>query len=73
MNYKPNFNAKSLVTQSLYDRPVLTSLTDGTSSSFFADILRGVNKVIDETIIWLSGESTIIMICHPFTATAMTA
>ncbi|MFO6497465.1 LacI family DNA-binding transcriptional regulator [Bacillus sp. z60-11] len=49
MNYKPNFNAKSLVTQKSFTIGLfLTSLTDGTSSSFFADILRGVNKVIDE-------------------------
>ncbi|WP_270573074.1 LacI family DNA-binding transcriptional regulator [Bacillus glycinifermentans] len=49
MNYKPNFNAKSLVTQKTFTVGLfLTSLTDGTSSSFFADVLRGVNNVIDE-------------------------
>ncbi|ASB90745.1 LacI family DNA-binding transcriptional regulator [Bacillus sonorensis] len=49
MNYKPNFNAKSLVTQKTFTIGLfLTSLTDGTSSSFFADVLRGVNNVIDE-------------------------
>ncbi|MED1739395.1 LacI family DNA-binding transcriptional regulator [Bacillus swezeyi] len=49
MNYKPNFNAKSLVAQKSFTIGLfLTSLTDGTSSSFFADVLRGVNKVIDE-------------------------
>ncbi|MBU8785521.1 MULTISPECIES: LacI family DNA-binding transcriptional regulator [Bacillus] len=50
MNYKPNFNAKSLVTQKSFTVGLfLTSLTDGTSSSFFADVLRGVNNVIDES------------------------
>ncbi|CAM4354451.1 MAG: LacI family DNA-binding transcriptional regulator [Paenibacillus macerans] len=48
MNYTPNVNAKSLVMQRSYTIGLFfTSLKRGTSSSFFADAMSGVNQVID--------------------------
>lgn len=49
LNYTPNFNAKSLVTQKSYTIGLFfTSISNGTSSSFFADAVTGVNAVINE-------------------------
>ncbi|MEH7118498.1 LacI family DNA-binding transcriptional regulator [Neobacillus vireti] len=49
LNYTPNFNAKSLVTQKSYTIGLFfTSISNGTSSSFFADTVTGVNSVINE-------------------------
>lgn len=47
LNYIPNYNAKSLVLQRSHTIGMFfTSLSKGTSSSFFADTIRGVNSVI---------------------------
>lgn len=47
LNYMPNFNAKSLVLQRSYTIGLFfTSLDKGTSSSFLADTMRGVNRVV---------------------------
>ncbi|MGG1616393.1 LacI family DNA-binding transcriptional regulator [Paenibacillus sp. NRS-1782] len=47
LNYIPNFNAKSLVLQRSHTIGLFfTSISEGTSSSFFADTIRGVNHVI---------------------------
>ncbi|MFD1885652.1 LacI family DNA-binding transcriptional regulator [Paenibacillus wenxiniae] len=47
LNYTPNYNAKSLVLQRSHTIGLFfTSLSYGTSSSFFADTIRGVNSVI---------------------------
>lgn len=49
LNYIPDYNARSLVMQKSYTVGVFfTSITTGTSSSFFADVIRGVNSVINE-------------------------
>ncbi|WP_121611301.1 LacI family DNA-binding transcriptional regulator [Mesobacillus foraminis] len=49
MNYTPNFNAKSLVKQKSYTIGLFyTSISNGTSPSFFADTLKGVNSVISQ-------------------------
>lgn len=49
LNYSPDVNARSLVLQKSYTIGLfLTSLTNGTSSSFLAETIRGVNKVIGE-------------------------
>lgn len=49
LNYTPNFNAKSLVMQKSYTIGLFfTSITNGTSPSFFADAVKGVNSVISE-------------------------
>ncbi|WP_438349232.1 LacI family DNA-binding transcriptional regulator [Paenibacillus sp. FA6] len=49
LNYIPDYNARSLVMQKSYTVGVFfTSITTGTSSSFFADVIRGVNSVISE-------------------------
>lgn len=49
LNYIPNYNAKSLVKQKSYTIGLfLTSITNGTSSSFFVDTVKGVNSVIDQ-------------------------
>lgn len=49
LNYTPNFNAKSLVTQKSYTIGLFfTSISNGTSPSFFADTVKGVNSVINE-------------------------
>lgn len=47
LNYSPNFNAKSLVMQKSYTIGLFfTSISDGTSSSFLAETIKGVNRVI---------------------------
>lgn len=47
LNYTPNYNAKSLVMQKSYTIGLfLTSITNGTSSSFFVETVKGVNSVI---------------------------
>ncbi|WP_160724159.1 LacI family DNA-binding transcriptional regulator [Bacillus sp. USDA818B3_A] len=49
LNYTPNFNAKSLVMQKSYTIGLFfTSISTGTTSSFFADTVTGVNRVINE-------------------------
>ncbi|WP_226665427.1 LacI family DNA-binding transcriptional regulator [Metabacillus litoralis] len=49
LNYTPDVNARSLVLKKSYTIGLfLTSLTEGTSSSFLAETIKGVNKVIDE-------------------------
>ncbi|ULT57025.1 LacI family transcriptional regulator [Neobacillus drentensis] len=49
LNYTPNFNAKSLVMQKSYTIGLFfTSISNGTSPSFFADTVKGVNHVINE-------------------------
>jgi LacI family transcriptional regulator len=49
LNYTPNYNAKSLVMQKSYTIGLfLTSITNGTSSSFFVETVKGVNSVISE-------------------------
>ncbi len=49
LNYTPNFNAKSLVMQKSYTIGLFfTSISNGTSPSFFADTVKGVNSVINE-------------------------
>jgi DNA-binding LacI/PurR family transcriptional regulator len=49
LNYIPDYNARSLVMQKSYTVGVFfTSITTGTSSSFFSDVIRGVNSVISE-------------------------
>ncbi len=47
VNYIPNYNAKSLVLQRSHTIGLFfTSLSRGTSSSFFADTIQGINSVI---------------------------
>ncbi|MGM7723143.1 LacI family DNA-binding transcriptional regulator [Metabacillus sp. Hm71] len=49
LNYSPDVHARSLVMQRSYTIGLfLTSLTEGTSSSFLAETIRGVHTVIDE-------------------------
>jgi LacI family transcriptional regulator len=49
LNYIPNFNAKSLVMQKSYTIGLFfTSISNGTSPSFFVDTVNGVNNVINE-------------------------
>lgn len=49
LNYTPNYNAKSLVMQKSHTIGLfLTSITNGTSSSFFVETVKGVNSVIDQ-------------------------
>jgi DNA-binding LacI/PurR family transcriptional regulator len=49
LNYIPNFNAKSLVMQKSYTIGLFfTSISNGTSPSFFVDTVKGVNSVINE-------------------------
>ncbi|AOZ93585.1 LacI family DNA-binding transcriptional regulator [Paenibacillus crassostreae] len=49
LNYIPDYNARSLVMQKSYTVGVFfTSITTGTSASFFSDVIRGVNSVISE-------------------------
>lgn len=48
LNYTPNFYAKSLVMNKSYTIGLFfTSITNGTSSSFFTDTIKGVNSMID--------------------------
>lgn len=47
LNYSPNVNAKSLVMQKSHTIGLfLTSISNGTSSSFLADTIKGVNSMI---------------------------
>lgn len=49
LDYTPNVNAKSLVMQKSHTIGLfLTSISKGTSSSFLADTIKGVNSVIDQ-------------------------
>jgi DNA-binding LacI/PurR family transcriptional regulator len=49
LNYTPNFNAKSLVLQKSHTIGLFfTSITNGTSPSFFTDTVIGVNSAINE-------------------------
>lgn len=49
LNYTPNVNAKSLVLQKSYTIGLFfTSLTEGTSSSFLSEVIRGVNRIISK-------------------------
>jgi len=49
LNYSPNYSAKSLVTQKSYTIGLFfTSISDGTSASFFSDTIKGVNSVISQ-------------------------
>ncbi|MCY8838256.1 LacI family DNA-binding transcriptional regulator [Bacillus atrophaeus] len=49
LNYTPNVNAKSLAMQKSHTIGLFfTSITNGTSHSFFADTIKGVNRVISE-------------------------
>ncbi len=49
LDYTPNYNAKSLVMQKSHTIGLfLTSITNGTSSSFFVETVKGVNSVIDQ-------------------------
>jgi LacI family transcriptional regulator len=49
LNYTPNVNAKSLVMQKSHTIGLfLTSISEGTSSSFLADTIKGVNSVISQ-------------------------
>ncbi|MFP7367931.1 LacI family DNA-binding transcriptional regulator [Bacillus safensis] len=49
LNYSPNVHARGLVSQKSFTIGLFfTSLTEGTSSSFFVDALKGVNSVMTE-------------------------
>ncbi len=49
LNYSPDVHARSLVLQKSYTIGLfLTRLSNGTSSSFLAETIKGVNSVIDE-------------------------
>jgi len=49
LNYVPNYNAKSLVLLKSYVIGVFfSSISEGTSDTFFHEIIRGINKVIDK-------------------------
>ncbi|KIL52137.1 LacI family DNA-binding transcriptional regulator [Jeotgalibacillus soli] len=49
LNYTPNYNAKSLVMQKSHTIGLFFStISDGTSTSFLADAIKGVNSVISE-------------------------
>ncbi|KKK37159.1 LacI family transcriptional regulator [Mesobacillus campisalis] len=49
LNYSPNYNAKSLVMQKSHTIGLFfTSISTGTSPSFFVDSLKGVNRVISQ-------------------------
>lgn len=48
LNYSPNFNAKSLVLKKSHTIGLfLTSISKGSSPSFFTDTVKGVNSVIN--------------------------
>ena len=52
LNYVPNYNAKSLVLLKSYVIGVFfSSISEGTSDTFFHEIVKGVNKVMDKGII----------------------
>lgn len=49
LNYVPNYNAKSLVLLKSYVIGVFfSSISEGTSDTFFHEIITGINKVIDK-------------------------
>ncbi|MBS2904854.1 LacI family DNA-binding transcriptional regulator, partial [Klebsiella pneumoniae] len=49
LNYVPNYNAKSLVLLKSYVIGVFfSSISEGTSDTFFHEIVKGVNKVMDK-------------------------
>jgi LacI family transcriptional regulator len=49
LNYVPNYNAKSLVLDRSYNIALFfTTLSEGTSSTFFYDTVRDINSVIKE-------------------------
>ncbi|WP_066053642.1 LacI family DNA-binding transcriptional regulator [Robertmurraya korlensis] len=49
LNYSPNYNAKSLVMQKSHTIGLfLTSISNGTSASFLADTIKGVNAAISQ-------------------------
>lgn len=49
LNYVPNYSAKSLVLLKSYVIGVFfSSISEGTSDTFFHEIIRGVNNVIDK-------------------------
>ena len=49
LNYVPNYNAKSLVLLKSYVIGVFfSSISEGTSDTFFHEIIKGINKVIDK-------------------------
>lgn len=49
LNYVPNYSAKSLVLLKSYVIGVFfSSITEGTSDTFFHEIVKGINKVIDK-------------------------
>ncbi|KXZ13414.1 LacI family DNA-binding transcriptional regulator [Bacillus nakamurai] len=49
LNYTPNVNAKSLAMQKSHTIGLFfTSITNGTSHSFFSDTIKGVNRAISE-------------------------
>lgn len=49
LNYVPNYSAKSLVLLKSYVIGVFfTSISEGTSDTFFHEIVKGINKVIDK-------------------------
>ena len=49
LNYVPNYNAKSLVLLKSYIIGIFfSSISDGTTDTFFHEIIKGINKVIDK-------------------------
>lgn len=49
LNYVPNYNAKSLVMKKSYTIGLFfTTISDGTSSSFFKEVINGVVESLDE-------------------------
>ena len=49
LNYVPNYSAKSLVLLKSYNIGVFfSSISDGTTETFFHEIIKGINKVIDK-------------------------
>ncbi|AGX42931.1 LacI family DNA-binding transcriptional regulator [Clostridium saccharobutylicum] len=49
LNYVPNYNAKSLVLLKSYVIGVFfSSISEGTSDTFFHEIIKGISKVIDK-------------------------
>ena len=49
LNYVPNYNAKSLVLLKSYVIGIFfSSISEGTSDTFFHEIIKGINKVMDK-------------------------
>lgn len=49
LNYVPNYNAKSLVLLKSYVIGIFfSSISEGTTDTFFHEIIKGINKVIDK-------------------------